>query len=222
MAMSTSAVAGLILPLLVLVSAGKLPDSATALPAADPPPALLKPTPTRVCAAPLTFTPLPPLAAGAVRLRFDPDFSPPSTANAIAQPALYRAYNRPVFSRTRRPIKVRIETDSGMLISSGPDASLVIKLTSVTGYLENREYPGEKTTVDELTANGQQWLFRFAGSEHVYDPMDHAIVKWSSIEVRPGGKGWQWIAASGHPQTHQRWTIRRPLTPPPPPLSLSR
>lgn len=131
---------------------------------------------------PLSFFYLDPDGA-ALRLRFDPDYSPPSSANALAQPALYTAYNRPVFSRIRRPIKVRIETDSGVLVTSGPDSELVIKLTSVTGYLENRNYPGEQPTVDYLTAEGMQWLFKFAGSEHVYDPVDHPTIKWSSVEV---------------------------------------
>lgn len=38
--------------------------------------------------------------------------------------------------------------------------------------------------MDQLTADGKQWLFKYAGAEHVHDTVHHEIVKWSSIEVR--------------------------------------
>ena len=68
----------------------------------------------------------------AIKLVFDPEFSPPSAALAATRPDLYRAYNRPVLSHMAKSVKVNIVDDSGALITSGPNANIFVKLLQLS------------------------------------------------------------------------------------------
>lgn len=66
--------------------------------------------------------------AVAVRLRWDPEYSPPSAALSASRPELYRAYNRPLLSRTTRPVRVLVEDDNGNRITTGGNAVLSVSV----------------------------------------------------------------------------------------------
>eukprot|EP00049_Salpingoeca_infusionum_P010535 m.182392 g.182392 ORF g.182392 m.182392 type:complete len:1996 (-) comp14668_c0_seq4:2510-8497(-) len=123
-------------------------------------------------------------SSSGLQIKFDPDFSPPSASDALTDPQRYRAYNRPVFSHIRRQIKIRIEDDDGRLVTEGPDSSLVINLIAETAFLSSVELADEVATVDAILADKKQMLFMTSGSEHPYDPTDHATIRQDGIEVQ--------------------------------------
>ncbi|EGD73331.1 serine/threonine protein kinase [Salpingoeca rosetta] len=125
-------------------------------------------------------------ATNALRLRFDPDYSPPSVAEATANPRRYRAYNRPVLSHILRPIKVRIEDDNGNLVTSGPDSELAVTLFAESAFLGGVIFPDETPVANAITDAGSQMLYATSGSEHPYQE-DHRTIRQDPYETRAVG-----------------------------------
>jgi hypothetical protein len=120
----------------------------------------------------------------ALRLRFDPDFSPPSHAEAIANPMRYRAYNRPMLSHTRRPVKVRVEDDNGNLVVTGPDSQLLLRVASTVPSAFARVLPDEQPMVNMLQSRGVFELYtRTPGAQHPFTPSSHGSLSQESTEA---------------------------------------
>ncbi|EDQ86612.1 uncharacterized protein MONBRDRAFT_27986 [Monosiga brevicollis MX1] len=120
-----------------------------------------------------------------LRLRFDPTHSPPSEAEALADPERYRAYNRAVLSRNLKPLRVRIEDDSGNLVTTGPDSELVLQFTSAAYYPTYGPLPDEVAAVANLTALGKERLFkRVTGAQHTFDLVEHSSMIDSAVSIQ--------------------------------------
>jgi hypothetical protein len=91
--------------------------------------------------------------SGAVRLRFDPEFSPPSLATAATRPDLYRAYNPTALSHTWRPVKVFVEDDDGVRITAGASATLSVSIRlDFAINTEPVQHPSDQAVFANLSA----------------------------------------------------------------------
>lgn len=98
-------------------------------------------------------------SAAALRLQWDSEYSPPSFALAQTRPDLYVAYNRPAFSRYRRPLIINVVDNQNRRVTSGSGSNILVQVGMVvpTSYNGMPLTPSERQWVQHiLNLNPQQ------------------------------------------------------------------